>query len=144
MRDEKHLYFKIDAFNDLQESEKSPSRIDEFPREDRVEMVLCSGSDTYYFALGADGGTYLLKNWDTTRSWSNETQVRYFRAKGRWSALLAVPLSDLGAASGKVDLDGKFCRVVNPKTPEREESAYNGRSIFNDHPLLRSPLEFDE
>lgn len=144
MRDKDNLYFKIDAFNDLQQGTAPPARTDRFPTDDRVEIVLRSGPDTYYLALGADGGTYLLKNWDTTRDWSNATQVRYGSDDGRWSALLAVPLENLGAADGKVDLDAKFCRIVNPQSPQREESTFNGRSIFNDHTLLRSPMTVDE
>ena len=144
MRDHDSLYFKVDAFNDSNEATEAPSSIDKFPSDDRVEVVLRSGSDTYYFALGADGGTYRLKNWDTIREWSNGTQVRYVSGKGRWSALVAVPLSDVGAASGEVDLDGKFGRVVNPQTPQREESTFDGRSIFNDNTLLRRPIVIAE
>ncbi|WP_218933558.1 DUF4838 domain-containing protein [Rubripirellula lacrimiformis] len=144
MRDQDSLYFKMDAFDDAAKATAPPSQTDVFPADDRVEIVLRSGSDTYYFALGADGGTYSLKNWDTNRDWSNKTRVRYVAGNGRWSALLAVPLADIGVDSESVDLDGKFCRVFSPHTPQREESTLNGRSIFHDHTLLRSPMNLDQ
>jgi hypothetical protein len=85
-----------------------------------------------------------LRNWNTAVPWTSQTQVNYLAFDGKWSVLLAVPLSDLGAESGKLDLDAKFCRVVNPADPNREESTYDGRGILNNHVMLRSPLTFDE
>ncbi|WP_442511132.1 DUF4838 domain-containing protein [Novipirellula sp. SH528] len=143
MRDKDQLYFKIDAFTSGDSDAAPPQPSDAFPQGDRVEMVLRSGRDTYYFAIGEDHGTYLLKNWSTTRPWSNQVQVQYLRGEGRWSALVAVPLKDIGADRGSIDIDGKFSRVVHPATTDREESTYDGRGIFNDHTLLRSPLQFD-
>ena len=142
MRDKDQLYFKIDAFTSG-DTEAPPQLSDAFPQSDRVEMVLRSGRDTFYFAIGEDHGTYLLKNWNTTRPWSNQVQVRYVRGEERWSVLVAVPLKDIGADRGSIDIDGKFSRVVYPATTDREESTYDGRGIFNDHTLLRSPLQFD-
>lgn len=143
MRDPHQLYFKIDAAasGDPAATPSQPS--DAFPQGDRVEIVLRSGADTYYFAIGEDRGTYLLKNWDTARAWTNQVQVQHDRGGGRWSALLAVPLQDIGAAGDNMDIDGKFGRVVHPQTATREESTYDGRGIFTDHVLLRSPLQFD-
>jgi hypothetical protein len=144
MRDTEKLYFKIDAFNDLVKSGNPPSRTNAFPQGDRVEIVLRSGNDTFYLAVGPDGGTYLLKNWNTAFPWENQAQVNHLALDGKWSTLIAIPLSDLGTASGKPDLDAKFCRVVNPAGPDREESTYDGRGILNNHVMLRSPLKFDE
>jgi hypothetical protein len=144
MRDKEQLYFKIDAFTAHAKPGKPPSRANTFPQADRVEIVLRSGNDTFYFAVGSDGGTYLLRNWNTAVPWTSQTQVNYLAFDGKWSVLLAVPLSDLGAESGKLDLDAKFCRVVNPADPNREESTYDGRGILNNHVMLRSPLTFDE
>ncbi|QDS93999.1 hypothetical protein FF011L_27760 [Roseimaritima multifibrata] len=140
MRDDKNLYFKIDAFDEQQQPSEPPEQGKHFPKSDRVEIVLRSGSNAYYMAFGADGGVYLLKNWNTDRPWSNQTQVRFRTDKGRWSALVSVSLDDLEATDADVEMDAKFSRVVNPKTPQREESTYGGKSIFNDHPLLRSPM----
>ncbi len=144
MRDKETLYFKIDAFNELAKPGKSPTRTSAFPQHDRVEIVLRSGNDTFYFAVGPDGGTYLLKNWNTEVPWNNATEVTHLALDGKWITMLAVPLSDLGATSGKPNLDAKFGRVVNPASPDREESTHDGRGIFNNHVMLRSPLKFDE
>ncbi len=144
MRDKQFLYFKIDAFNAAEKSGKSPSRTNAFPQGDRVEIVLRSGRDTFYLVVGADGGTYLLKNWNTETPWANSVEVKQIALDGKWSNMLAVPFSDIGASSGKRDIDVKFARVVYPKGHEREESTHDGRGILNNHVMLRSSLKFDE
>jgi hypothetical protein len=144
MRDQSHLYLKIDAFADGLKASNSPTRTDLLPMGDRVEIVLRSGKDTFYLALGADGGTYLLKNWNTVTPWANTAKLSYHKFKGKWVALVAIKFGDLGISPDSLDLDGKFCRVVNPKSPEREESTYSGRGIFNNHEMLRSPIVFTE
>ena len=145
MRDKENIYFKIDAFVDDALPAKPMSRTDAFPASgDRVEIVLRSGAATYYLAVGADGGTYLLKNWSPALPWKNSVKVKYLNLDKRWTALLAVPLSDLELDPEKPDLDGKFCRVFAPRSPDREESTYNGRGIFNNHELLRNPLQFEK
>ncbi|MDF1754529.1 MAG: DUF4838 domain-containing protein [Verrucomicrobiales bacterium] len=144
MRDKNHLYFRIDAFTDQKLVENSPASSRLFPKGDRVEIILRSGRDTFYFALGADGGTYLLKNWDTANRWSSQSKAHFLTDEGRWSVLFAVPFDEINVKPGDADIDGKFCRVVNPDSPDREESSYNGRGIFNNHTLLRSPLKLGE
>ena len=52
-------------------------------------------------------------------------------------------MDDLELNREAPDLDGKFCRVFAPGSPDREESTYNGRGIFRSHKLLRNPLLFD-
>ncbi|QDU93450.1 DUF4838 domain-containing protein [Lignipirellula cremea] len=144
MRDKTHLYFKIDAFTSDGERVSPRSRGGYFPQGDRVEIVLRCDSATYYLALGEDEREYMLKNWSTTHPWRNQVQVRFEQAEGLWTALVAVPLRDLEATPGKSDIDVKFGRVAHPHTPAREESTLDGRSIFANHPLLRSSLKIDE
>ncbi len=83
-----------------------------------------------------------MKNWSPALPWKNRVKVKYANLDKKWTASLAVPFSDLELELEKVDLDGKFCRVVAPRSPDREESTYNGRGIFNDHEMLRIPLQF--
>ncbi len=144
MRDKDHLYVKVDAFTEQKLNGSPPDSTRLFPAGDRVEIILRSGRDTFYLALGADGGTYLLKNWDTAKRWSSESKAHFITDEGRWSVLLSVPFHELNVSPLEADIDGKFCRVVNPDSPDREESSYNGRGIFNDHELLRSPLKLGE
>jgi hypothetical protein len=144
MRDRENIYFKIDASVADALPAKPISRADTFPHDDRVEIVLRSGGSTYYLAVGADGGTYLLKNWNASLPWKTSTKVKYFNLEYKWTALLAVPFSDLELNAEKPDLDGQFCRVVAPRSPDREESTYSGRGIFNNHELLRNPLQFEK
>ncbi|WP_417738415.1 DUF4838 domain-containing protein [Rosistilla oblonga] len=144
MRDKDHLYFKIDAFTNDDPATVASQPSNAFPQGDRVEIVLRSGADTYYFAVGEDRGTYLLKNWNTAAAaWNNKVRTQHDRGDRRWSVLLAVPLKDIGADRDSIDIDGKFSRVVHPRSDKREESTYDGRGIFTEHKLLRSPLQFD-
>ena len=144
MRDNENIYFKVDAFVDEPLSTKPISRIDAFPKGDRVEIVLRSGANTYYFAFGSDGGTYCLKNWNLGLPWKNSAMVKYLSLDKSWTVLIAVPMSDLELNREEIDMDGKFCRVFAPGSPDREESTLNGRGIFNSHELLRSPLMFEK
>ena len=107
-----------------------------------MEIVLRSGSHTHYISVGADGGTYYLKDWNLKGSWKSNAKVEYLSLDKSWTALIAIPMSDLELNRETPDLDGKFCRVFAPGSPEREESTLNGSEIFRSHKLLRSPLLF--
>jgi len=144
MRDKENIYFKVDAVVEKPLPPRLISRIDAFPRDDRVEIVLRSGRTTYYFAVGVDGGTYCLKNWYPSASLKNSVRIKYLSLDKSWTALIAVPMSALELNREAPDLDGKFCRVFAPKSPDREESTYNGRGIFRSHKLLRTPLLFEK
>ena len=142
MRDQENIYFKVDAFLEKPLSAQQIARTDAFPKGDRVEILLQSGSHTHYIAVGADGGTYYLKDWNLEWSWKSNAKVKYASLDKTWIALIAIPMSDLELNREAPDLDGKFCRVFAPGSPDREESTYNGRGIFRSHKLLRNPLLF--
>ena len=108
MRDNQNLYVKVDASVEGTFQARPASRVEAFPKGDRVEIVLRSGADAYYIAVGSDGGTYCLKNWDSGSPWQNSTNVRYLPIENGWSALIAVRMSDLGVRGEEVDMDGKF------------------------------------
>lgn len=144
MRDNQNLYVKVDASVEGTFQARPASRVEAFPKGDRVEIVLRSGADAYYIAVGSDGGTYCLKNWDSGSPWQNSTNVRYLPIENGWSALIAVRMSDLGVRGEEVDMDGKFCRVFDPAGPDREESTFNGSAIFNNATSLRNPLKFEK
>jgi len=143
MRDKENIYFKVDAFVEKPLPAKRIATTDAFPKGDRVEILLRSGSHTHYIAVGDDGGTYYLKDWNLKWSWKSNAKVRYARLDKSWTALIAIPMGDLELNREAPDLDGKFCRVFATGSPDREESTYNGRGIFRSHKLLRNPLLFD-
>ncbi len=139
MHDAKNIYVKITADSKNPPAAVTPA-INVFPKNDRVAIVLRVGRKCYYYTVGADGGAYAVENWGANHSWKSNWLIKYKVLKNAWGVMLKIPMSELNLNSDNADVDIKLSRTVGTDTADYEESTYNGRSIFNNKKLLRTPL----
>ncbi len=139
MHDGKNIYIRITAG-----TRNPPANIslamNVFPKGDRVAIVFRSGNKYYYYAVGADGGAYAVENWGANHSWKSTWQIKHKILKDAWGVTLKIPMSELNLNPDNADVDIKLSRTVAAGTAAFENSTFNGRSIFNNKKLLRTPL----
>lgn len=139
MHDAKNIYVRITADSKNPPAAPTPA-INVFPKGDRVAIVLRVGRKYYYYTVGVDGGAYAVENWGANHSWKSSWQVKYKTLENAWGAMIKIPMSELNLNPDNTDADIKLSRTVGTGTADYEESTYNGRSIFNNKKLLRTPL----
>lgn len=140
MHDGKNLYARITAAATPPPAGVPVPQAGKFPAQDRVELLFRSGSNTYFYAVGAGGETYDAADWGADKRRRSAWEVKFLPLAEGWGAMLKIPLSELGLDAPEPDADVKLGRTVFPGTDKFEHSTYNGRSIFNNHKLLRTPL----
>ncbi len=137
MRDKANLYVRINA---VSPEKYTQSKANVFPKNDRVELVFRSDKETYYYAVGPGGETYAVADWGADRKWKSIWEVKFTPLPDGWGAMLKIPLAELKMDVAEPDVDVKLGRTLFPGTEKFEHSTYNGKSIFNSHKQLRTPL----
>lgn len=138
MHDGKNLYVRITAASEPHADIPAPKE-NVFPAGDRAEILFQVGTRTYYYAVGPGGESYAVADWGADRNWKSSREVKFISLPEGWGAMMKIPMAELKAGAG-TDVSVKLGRTMFPGTDKFEYSTYNGRSIFNNHKLLRTPL----
>jgi hypothetical protein len=140
MHDGKYLYVRITAASAVPPARIPAPQADTFPAQDRVELLFRSGANTFFYTVGAGGETYAAADWGADKRRRSAWEVKFLPLAEGWGAMLKIPMPEPGLDAPGADVDVKLGRTVFPGTDKFEHSTFNGRSIFNRHKLLRTPL----
>lgn len=138
MHDGERLYIRVLSDDSQPEGVvvSSPGGAERFPQGDRFELIL-GEKGRRYVAVGPNGNRY-------ARPGLNGWECRVQGRDGGWVALLSIPLSELSVVPGGPKLAVRFGRVYRLRGDEREESTFNGASLYNNHASFWAHLQLQE
>ena len=125
MRDEAHLYVRVEARN-MQPTDRVG-----------VSLIAERGNPQSYFSIDRNGKLYALKSqalWETS-DWSGKVQEE----PDGYIAMFRIPLSlieGLNPGDDSFRCYAKFGRLAIPPSGELEESSFKGVSITRGHDLV--------
>src|SRR5690606_7697638 len=88
MQDDAHLYVRFENQGVGQSIPLAAKNV--FPNGDHIELLIGSGSSSYYFTVGPSGNHY------TRPSLDERWQVVTTKDKDSWIALMAIPFESIG------------------------------------------------
>ena len=142
LADAKNLYLAgrfSDQFGFLSfASEYKPAR-DLWPAGNKVEICLSpDGKDSYQYVIDFNGNLCDLKN--RNFKWDSKADLKVERDSDGWSAMLTIPLADLGATSDS-PLAISFIRYIkDPKNASRGTVVW--RYCVTDNTATFIPVDF--
>lgn len=137
MQDGEFLYIRVQAFDSDPSAvvvvpfQQQPC----FPNGDRVELLFGT-RPRLYVALGPNGTFY-------SRPELSQWRHQVVKQSDGWVALMAIPFKELPFDNQSGLLPMRVGRVFRLRGEEREESSFNGASLYNNHESFWANLQME-